>query len=174
MDVTLLEWIVTLGVTIAILVFDVVVMARRAGEPSMRRSSIGLSIYIGLAVCFGVWIGYLYGHRFAVEFFAGWLTEYSLSVDNLFIFVIIMASFRVPRVNQREALRRSERERTARAAPAGRMLPGSIRHCTGVFPCSGQREAGARVVPHGAAGPGAGLRPGPGSGQAATGWPPPP
>jgi tellurite resistance protein TerC len=104
MHVHLLEWIFTLAVTIAVLMFDVAVMARGSGEPSMRRSALGLSAYIGLAICFGIWTWFFHGQQYAIQFFAGWLTEYSLSVDNLFIFVIIMAGFRVPRNYQREAL----------------------------------------------------------------------
>jgi tellurite resistance protein TerC len=100
----LLEWIVTLGATTAVLLFDVVVMARRSGEPTMRRCAIALSAYVGLAVLFGIWTWYFHGQQFAMEFFAGWLTEYSLSIDNLFIFVIIMTSFNVPKVYQRQAL----------------------------------------------------------------------
>ena len=90
--------------TIAVLLFDVVVMARRPGEPTMRRCAIALSAYVGLAVCFGIWTWFFHGQQFAMQFFAGWLTEYSLSIDNLFIFVIIMASFNVPKVYQRQAL----------------------------------------------------------------------
>ncbi|WIM86384.1 TerC/Alx family metal homeostasis membrane protein [Candidatus Mycobacterium wuenschmannii] len=105
MHVHPLEWAVTLTVTIAVLLSDVAVMARRAGqEPTMRRSAVGLSIYIALAGVFGVWLWIFHGHQFAIQFFAGWLTEYSLSVDNLFIFVILMAGFGVPRIYQREAL----------------------------------------------------------------------
>ena len=104
MHVSLLEWIVTLAVTIGVLLFDVTVMARRSGEPTMRGSAVALSAYVGLAIGFGVWTWCFHGRQFAVEFFAGWLTEYSLSVDNLFVFVIVMTSFKVPRVYQREAL----------------------------------------------------------------------
>jgi tellurite resistance protein TerC len=102
--VSLLEWIVTLVATTAVLLFDVVVMARRPGEPTMRRYLIALSAYVGLAVCFGIWTWYFHGQQFAGEFFAGWLTEYSLSIDNLFIFVIVMTTFNVPRAYQRQAL----------------------------------------------------------------------
>jgi tellurite resistance protein TerC len=101
---SVLEWIVTLGVTTAVLLFDLVVMARRSGEPTMRRCAIALSAYVGLAVCFGIWTWYFHGQLCALQFLAGWITEYSLSIDNLFIFVIIMASFNVPKVYQREAL----------------------------------------------------------------------
>ncbi|MDT5011565.1 MAG: tellurite resistance protein TerC [Mycobacterium sp.] len=104
MNVTALEWIVTLGVTIAVLVFDVVVVARRPHEPSTRECAIYLAVYIGLAIAFGVWVWSYHGGQFGLEFFAGWLTEYSLSVDNLFLFLLIMASFSVPKKNQQEAL----------------------------------------------------------------------
>ena len=90
--------------TIAVLLFDVIVIARRPHEPTMRECAIALSIYVGLAGAFGVWVWNYHGSQFGLEFFAGWLTEYSLSVDNLFIFIIIMASFNVPRKYQQEAL----------------------------------------------------------------------
>jgi tellurite resistance protein TerC len=104
MHVSQLEWLVTVGVTIAVLLFDVIVIARRPREPTMRECAIALSIYVGLAVAFGVWVWNHHGSDYGLEFFAGWLTEYSLSVDNLFIFLIIMASFKVPRKYQQEAL----------------------------------------------------------------------
>ena len=104
MQVSQLEWIITLAVTIAVLLFDVVVIGRRPHEPSTRETATALSVYIGLAVAFGVFVWLFHGSQFGLEFFAGWLTEYSLSVDNLFIFLIIMASFKVPRVYQQQAL----------------------------------------------------------------------
>ena len=104
MHVTQLEWIIRLAVTIAGLLFDAVVIGRRPHEPSRRELVTALSIYIGLAVAFGVWVYAFHGSQFGVEFFAGWLTEYSLSVDNLFIFLIIMASFNVPKKYQQQAL----------------------------------------------------------------------
>ncbi len=70
----------------------------------MRECGIYLSIYIGLAFAFGLWVWNFHGGQFGLEFYAGWLTEYSLSVDNLFIFIIIMASFKVPKIYQQEAL----------------------------------------------------------------------
>jgi tellurite resistance protein TerC len=104
MHVSQLEWLVTVGVTIAVLLFDVIVIARRPREPTMRECAIALSIYVGLAIAFGGWVWNFHGSDFGLEFYAGWLTEYSLSVDNLFIFLIIMASFKVPRKYQQEAL----------------------------------------------------------------------
>jgi tellurite resistance protein TerC len=104
MQVTQLEWIVTIGVTLAVLLFDIIFIARRPHEPTFKECAIALSFYVGLAVAFGIWVWFFHGSQFGVEFFAGWLTEYSLSVDNLFIFLIIMASFKVPRKYQQEAL----------------------------------------------------------------------
>ncbi|MGH3641595.1 MAG: TerC family protein [Mycobacterium sp.] len=104
MQVTQIEWIVTLGVTMAVLLFDIIFIARRPHEPTFRECAIALTAYIGLAVAFGAWVWYSHGSQFGVEFFAGWLTEYSLSIDNLFIFLIIMASFNVPKKYQQEAL----------------------------------------------------------------------
>jgi tellurite resistance protein TerC len=103
-NVSQLEWIITVGVTIAVLLFDVVVIGRRPHEPSKRETGTYLTIYIGLAVAFGLWVWFFHGSQFGLEFFAGWLTEYSLSVDNLFIFLIIMASFNVPKKYQQQAL----------------------------------------------------------------------
>ena len=80
-----------------VLLFDVVVIGRRPHEPSTRETAPShLTFYVSLAVAFGLWTWFFHGSQFGVEFFAGWLTEYSLSVDNLFIFLIIMASFKVP------------------------------------------------------------------------------
>ena len=53
---------------------------------------------------FGLWVWQFHGSQFGLEFYAGWLTEYSLSIDNLFIFIIIMASFKVPKIYQQQAL----------------------------------------------------------------------
>jgi tellurite resistance protein TerC len=104
MQVTQFEWIVTLGVTIAVLLFDVIVIARRPREPTFGECFLALSFYITLALAFGGWVWYSHGSQYGIEFYAGWLTEYSLSIDNLFIFLIIMASFGVPRKYQQEAL----------------------------------------------------------------------
>lgn len=104
MNVSTTEWAVTLAVTLAVLVFDVLFSVRRPHEPSRRECVIALSVYILLAVAFGLWVWHFHGSQFGLEFYAGWLTEYSLSVDNLFIFIIIMASFNVPKIYQQQAL----------------------------------------------------------------------
>jgi tellurite resistance protein TerC len=103
-DVSTLEWAITIGVTVAVLLFDVVVIARDPHEPTMRECAVALTFYLGAAVAFGVWTLLFHGHDYGVEFFAGWLTEYSLSMDNLFVFIILMAALKVPRELQQEAL----------------------------------------------------------------------
>ena len=70
----------------------------------MRESSIWVGVYVGLAVLFGLGIWAFAGRPFAGEFYVGWLTEYSLSVDNLFVFVIILSRFAVPRQYQQKVL----------------------------------------------------------------------
>src|SRR3954453_14388019 len=97
-------WWTTIIVTVSVLLFDVVVIGRRPHEPSTKELTISLTVYVGLAVAFGIGVWLLAGHQYGTEFFAGWLTEYSLSIDNLFIFIIIMARFGVPRQYQQEAL----------------------------------------------------------------------
>jgi tellurite resistance protein TerC len=91
------------GLTV-LLILDIALVFRRPHEPSTRESALWVGSYIGLAVLFGAVLWMVTDARFATEFYAGWLTEYSLSVDNLFVFLIIMARFRVPRVLQQEAL----------------------------------------------------------------------
>jgi tellurite resistance protein TerC len=104
MNVSQLEWFITVGVTIAVLVFDVVVIGRRPHEPTNRETAGYLATYVALAIAFGVWVWSFHGGEFGIQYFAGWLTEYSLSIDNLFIFLIIMASFKVPRIYQQQVL----------------------------------------------------------------------
>ncbi len=104
MNVTLDVWLITIALMAVVFVVDLWVMGRRPHEPSMREAGITIGVFIGLAIVFGLGIWWVAGARSAGEFFAGWLTEYSLSVDNLFIFVLIMANLRVPRKLQQFAL----------------------------------------------------------------------
>ncbi|MEU4295371.1 TerC family protein [Kribbella sp. NPDC026596] len=97
-------WYITVGVLLALLAFDVFIIGRRPHEPTTRESAIAIAFYVGLAVLFGLGVWAFSGGNYAGEFFAGWLTEYSLSVDNLFIFLIIMSRFGVPRKYQQTAL----------------------------------------------------------------------
>jgi tellurite resistance protein TerC len=97
-------WYLTLGVTAAVLAVDVFVIGRRPHRPSVRELTIALVAYVGAAILFGLGMWWLVGGQYAGEFFAGWLTEYSLSVDNLFIFILIMGRFAVPERLQQFAL----------------------------------------------------------------------
>jgi tellurite resistance protein TerC len=104
MHVSALVWVVTLVALIGIFAVDLLIVGRRPHEPLMRETAIWVGVYVGLAVVFGVVLLAAYGSRYGGEFFAGWLTEYSLSVDNLFVFVIIMGRFAVPRILQQKVL----------------------------------------------------------------------
>jgi tellurite resistance protein TerC len=103
-DVSPWIWEVTIGATIVFFIFDVWHMRRNPHEPTMKECLRALSFYVGAAVAVGVGVWQTAGSRYGGEFFAGWLTEYSLSIDNLFIFIIIMSRFSVPREYQQTAL----------------------------------------------------------------------
>lgn len=102
-------WLITVAITVGVLLVDLLIIGRRPHEPSMKEVSLHLSFFVGMAVLFGIGL-FLFADPSPLsespgpEFFAGWLTEYSLSVDNLFIFIIIMAKFGVPRQYQQTAL----------------------------------------------------------------------
>lgn len=104
MDVHPYAWLITIAVMVIILGIDVFVIGRRPHEPSMKEAGLAIGGYVGLAVLFGVGVSLVSGGDYGGEFFAGWITEYSLSIDNLFIFVIILSKLRVPREYQQYAL----------------------------------------------------------------------
>jgi len=104
MDVAGWIWAVTIALMVGVLAVDVFVIGRRPHEPSLRECAIAIAVFVGSAVAFGLGVLAFAGGEYAGEFYAGWLTEYSLSIDNLFVFVIIMAKFQVPRVYQQTAL----------------------------------------------------------------------
>ena len=104
MNVPTWLWIASIALLVGLLAVDVFIIGRRPHEPSMRECTIAIAFFVGLAVVFGLGVWFFAGARYAGEFYAGWLTEYSLSVDNLFVFVIIMAKFGVPRQFQQTAL----------------------------------------------------------------------
>ncbi|MEV4352485.1 TerC family protein [Actinoplanes sp. NPDC049596] len=104
MNVSTWVWIVTLVALVAVLAVDLLIIGRRPHEPSMKESGGWVAFYVALALVFGVGVWVTAGGSYAAEFYTGWLTEYSLSVDNLFVFVIIMARFAVPRKFQQKVL----------------------------------------------------------------------
>lgn len=104
MDVPTWVWVATLALLGTVLLVDVAVIGRRPHMPSRRETGVALALYVGLAVLFGLAVWSYAGAGFAAQFYAGWLTEYSLSVDNLFVFIVIMSTFRVPGRLQQAAL----------------------------------------------------------------------
>jgi len=97
-------WVLTIGLTLVVLLVDVLIIGRRPHVPSMGEAARYLALYVSMAVLFGLGVWYFSGAEYATQYFAGWLTEYSLSVDNLFVFLIIMAKFGVPEKLQQSAL----------------------------------------------------------------------
>jgi tellurite resistance protein TerC len=87
-----------------ILLFDLLYVVKRPHIPSFKEATLWVVFYVSLALIFAGLMWAFAGGEFAGQFLAGWLTEYSLSIDNLFVFVIIMARFSVPRKYQQEVL----------------------------------------------------------------------
>lgn len=104
MNVSPLIWGITIVVILGLLAFDYFFHIRKAHIPTLREAAIWSSIYVGLAVVFGVVVWALGGATMGGEYFAGYITEKALSVDNLFVFLVIMASFKVPREDQQKVL----------------------------------------------------------------------
>jgi tellurite resistance protein TerC len=104
MAVNGLVWTATLVGLVGVLIVDLAIVARRPHEPSTRESIIWVSVYVAMALVFGAVIWASSGIGYAAQFYGGWLTEYSLSVDNLFVFFIIMSRFGVPRQYQQKVL----------------------------------------------------------------------
>ncbi|NHC24855.1 TerC family protein [Nocardioides sp. IC4_145] len=104
MEVSALEWGITITVTCAVLLFDVILIARRPHVPSMRECTIAFIIYMAAAGVFGIWTWGFHGQEYGVDFYTGFIVEKSLSVDNLFVFIVLMSALAVPRKYQQEAL----------------------------------------------------------------------
>ncbi|MFK0038324.1 TerC family protein [Paenarthrobacter sp. NPDC090517] len=92
---------VVLGI---ILLIDLLLVVKRPHEPSMKEAGLWVGFYVALALLFAVAMFFFAGPEYGGQFVAGWVTEYSLSIDNLFVFIIIMARFSVPRKYQQEVL----------------------------------------------------------------------
>jgi tellurite resistance protein TerC len=97
-------WWLTIVAIIGLLVFDFVFHVRKPHVPSLREAASWSAVYVGLAVLFGVGVWLFGGGEMGAEYFAGYVTEKALSVDNLFVFLIIMVSFKVPRADQQKVL----------------------------------------------------------------------
>ena len=104
MDVPFWVWALTIAAIVGMLIFDFVGHVRTPHAPTLRESAIWSAVYVGIAVVFGLLVFVFAGAEFGGEYFAGYITEKSLSVDNLFVFVLIMAGFGVPRELQQKVL----------------------------------------------------------------------
>jgi tellurite resistance protein TerC len=104
MNIPTWVWLVTVAGLSAMIMFDFYLVSRNPRKPSMRECTAWVSFYVGLAVLFGFGVTLFAGGQAGGEFFAGWVTEYSLSVDNLFVFIIIMGTFAVPKQFQQKVL----------------------------------------------------------------------
>ena len=104
MDVPAVVWWLTVVGIVGLLVFDFVFHVRTAHVPTLREAAIWSAAYVGIALAFGIGVWIFGGGEMGGEYFAGYVTEKALSVDNLFVFLIIMSSFKVPRADQQKVL----------------------------------------------------------------------
>ena len=104
MDVSVSMWVGTIGVLIALIVADFFIGGRKPHEVSIKEAGIWTAVWVTLALVFGGFLWWHSGSQPAGEFFAGYITEKSLSVDNLFVFILIMGKFAVPRIYQQRVL----------------------------------------------------------------------
>ncbi|GAA4476632.1 hypothetical protein GCM10023094_16970 [Rhodococcus olei] len=104
MHVSPLIWVLTCVVILGLFVFDFFAHVRTPHAPTFRESAFWSAVYIGIAVLFGLFVMWQWGTGHGGEYFAGYVTEKALSVDNLFVFVVIMSSFAIPREYQQKVL----------------------------------------------------------------------
>ncbi len=104
MDVPFFVWALTIAAIVGMLIFDFLGHVRTPHAPTLRESAIWSAVYVGIAIVFGLLVLWFSGAEYAGEYFAGYVTEKSLSIDNLFVFVLIMSTFAVPRELQQKVL----------------------------------------------------------------------
>jgi tellurite resistance protein TerC len=104
LEISGLTWALTIGLILLLLAVDLVLAAVRPHRVGFKEATAWSVFYILVAIGFGVWFASAYGGGFGAEYFAGYIVEKSLSVDNLFVFVIIMATFAVPEEHQHKVL----------------------------------------------------------------------
>ncbi len=104
LEISGLTWGVTIALVLGLLVVDLLLAAMRPHKVGFTEAVAWSLFYIGVAVAFGVWFAAVYGGDAGTQYFTGWIVEKSLSVDNLFVFVIIMTTFAVPERHQHKVL----------------------------------------------------------------------
>lgn len=104
MNVSLTTWLVVIGAILALIVLDLVTVSRKPHEVKFKEAAGWSIFYIAVAIGFGIWVWQSAGSAFGTEYFAAYLVEKSLSVDNLFVFIIILAQFKVPSIYHQRVL----------------------------------------------------------------------
>lgn len=104
MNVTLLTWVIVVGAILALIIIDLLTISRKPHDVMFKEAASWSIFYIGVAVIFGVWVWQTAGSVYGTEYFAAYLVEKSLSVDNLFVFIIILAQFKVPSIFHQRVL----------------------------------------------------------------------
>ncbi|HMT49243.1 TerC family protein [Dietzia sp. UBA5065] len=104
MGATPLAWSLSVGLIVALLLFDYFFHVRKEHIPTLKESAVWSALYVGIAIVFGFAVWFFGGTDMGVEYFAGYITEKALSVDNLFVFLLLLTSFKVPRAGQQKAL----------------------------------------------------------------------
>ncbi len=104
MDVSLLTWALVVGAILVLIVVDLLTVSRKPHDVMFKEAAIWSIFYIGVAVAFGIWVWQTAGSQFGTEYFAAYLVEKSLSVDNLFVFIIILTQFAVPSIYHQRVL----------------------------------------------------------------------
>jgi len=104
LEISGLTWGVTIALVLGLLAVDLVLAAMRPHKVGFKEALAWSLFYIGVAIAFGIWFAAAYGGDAGTQYFAGWIVEKSLSVDNLFVFVIIMTTFAVPERHQHKVL----------------------------------------------------------------------
>ena len=104
MNVTLLTWAIVVGAILALIIIDLLTISRKPHDVMFKEAASWSIFYIGVAIVFGVWVWQTAGSVYGTEYFAAYLVEKSLSVDNLFVFIIILAQFKVPSIFHQRVL----------------------------------------------------------------------
>jgi tellurite resistance protein TerC len=103
--ITTTEWIFTVGFLAAVIIFDLLLAIIRRNKPtSFAESAAWTAIYVGAAIGFGIFLPHWANEELQKQYFAGWLTEYALSVDNIFVFIILLANLKVQKEKQQLVL----------------------------------------------------------------------
>ena len=104
MQVSTLIWAVTIGLILGLILVDLFTASRKAHDVKFKEAVAATTFYVSVSIGFGLWVWSYFGSTYGTEFFAAYLVEYSLSIDNLFIFVIILAQFAVPSIHHQRVL----------------------------------------------------------------------